>query len=413
MSNTISQSVASCRVCRHPNLAPVLDLGPQPLANSLLSGPTSDEIKVPLILCRCEQCLTIQLSETVNPSILFQHYVWVTGTSSTAKSYSETFCERLSSHLSDGPRFIIEIASNDGTFLRPFVRQGDRVIGVDPAQNIAKFASETGVPTLNDFFGLQVAKGIRSEHGLATAVFARNVIPHVADVHDVLEGLAYCLSADGVAAIEFHRADIILRELHYDSIYHEHVCYHSIHSLSHLLETYGLYPFDVELSPISGGSFVLYASKQRKSVTKRLNDALVLEIDSGIRDRDAWERFAKNAITHKQELKKIVNEFSSAGQRIIGWGASARSSTMLNFCDLNHHDIEAVLDNAPLKHGLLTPGTHIPIQPPESIRELPPDVVLLLAWNFKEEILDELKGKFSWRGKVILPLPDHPQVISL
>ena len=125
----------------------------------------------------------------------------------------------------------------------------------------------------------------------------------------------------------------------------------------------------MELSPISGGSFVLYASKQRKSVTRRLNDALVLEIDSGIKDRHAWDRFAKNAITHKQELKKIVKEFSSAGQRIVGWGASARSSTMLNFCDLNHHDIEAVLDNAPLKHGLLTPGTHIPIRPPESIRD--------------------------------------------
>jgi hypothetical protein len=307
---------------------------------------------------------------------------------------------------------VIEIASNDGTFLKRFVERGDCVLGVDPAQNIAAMAERDGVRTLPEFFGLEVAKGIVERSGEADAVFARNVIPHVANANDVVAGMAHCLKADGTGAIEFHRADVILEELHYDSIYHEHLYFHSLHSIGRLLSRIGLTPFDVTTSPISGGSFVVYFSKSKRPHTPAFTEAVRAEDAVGTGRPEPWQDFARRCEKHRKALRSIVAERRAEGKRIIGYGASARSSTMLNYCGIDNRLLDVIVDRAPLKHDTFTPGTDILIVPPDRAFALKPDVILLLAWNFRDEILAQIRAEHGWRGQVIVPLPGDPMVID-
>jgi len=412
VSPPLSFTIDRCRICESGTLAPVLDVGRQPLANSLRHDRTEVLPTFPLAICRCDDCGTIQLTETVRPDILFSQYVWVTGTSESARRYSQVFCERLVGRSRPGSLFAIEVASNDGTFLRRFSERGDRVLGIDPAGNIAAMAEEAGIPTEVSFFGLEVARSIVARDGEADVVFARNVIPHVADANDVVAGMARCLRADGIGAIEFHRADVILEELHYDSIYHEHLFYHSLHSLQRLLERFGLSPFDVEVSPISGGSLVVYFSKTSRARTAGYDAMLTRERDLGVGEAQPWHEFAARSQRHATALLELVESRRTAGQRVIGYGASARSSTLLNFCGINSRHLDVVADRAPLKHHTYTPGTDIPIVPPSEAFATPPDVVLLLGWNFREEILGQIRTEHGWRGEVIVPLPGEAVVLT-
>lgn len=411
--NALSFTIDRCRVCDGAGIAPVFDLGRQPLANSLRRDVTEVLPTFPLAICRCETCGTIQLTETVSPDILFKHYVWVTGTSEGARQYSRVFADRMVERSKPGRLFAVEVASNDGTFLKRFAERGDRVLGVDPAQNIAAMAQADGIPTLAEFFGLEVARRLVAEHGEADVVFARNVIPHVANVIDVVSGMAHCLSADGTGAIEFHRADVILEELHYDSIYHEHVCYHSLHSMSWLLERCGLIPYDVATSPISGGSLVVYFSKTRRQPTAALEAMQARERDLGIGGAKAWQDFAVRCERHRAALKALVAERVNAGKRVIGYGASARSSTLLNYCGIDAAQLTVVADRAPLKHDTFTPGTNIPIVSPAKAFATKPDAVLLLGWNFRDEILGQIVAEHGWHGDVLIPLPGDPVVVTI
>lgn len=413
MSTPLSSTIVDCRICGDSAVQPILDLGRQPLANSLRRDCAEGLPTFPLKICRCKICGTIQLTETVAPEILFRHYVWVTGTSLGARSYSHLFCERMLDRTPPGPLFVLEVASNDGTFLRRFAERGSRVMGVDPARNIAEAACEGGIPTLAEFFGLDVAKRIVEREGQADVVFARNVLPHVADVKDVVAGMAHCLKTDGIGAIEFHRADIILKELHYDSIYHEHLYFYSLHSMKRLLSHFGLLPFDVTMSPISGGSFVVYFSKSLRVPTEALNVAMKGEEDCGVGYAAPWLEFARRCEHHRVLLHSLVKEKKAAGKRVIGYGASARSSTMLNFCGIDHRFLDVIVDRSTLKHNTYTPGTNILVTDPKQGFALKPDVVLLLAWNFRHEILAQIREEHGWRGEVILPLPGNPEVVQV
>ncbi len=407
-----SCTIDRCRICERQAIQQILDLGAQPLANSLRKDRAEVLPVFPLIICRCDACGTVQLTETVAPEVLFGHYVWVTGTSEGARNYSRVFCERLVSHAPARPLFVVEVASNDGTFLRRFAERGDRVLGIDPARNIAAAARESGIPTLADFFGLAVAKLIVERDGHADLVFARNVLPHVADSGDVIAGMAHCLSADGTGAIEFHRADVILEELHYDSIYHEHLYFHSLDSIRRLLERFNLHPFDVTTSPISGGSWVVYFSKALRPPTATYNAAVQQEARLRIAEARPWQEFARRCERHRTLLRGLVESRKASGKRIIGYGASARSSTMLNYCGVDHRLLDVIVDRSPLKHDTYTPGTDILIVPPERAFALKPDVVLLLAWNFRDEILQQIRAEHGWAGEVIVPLPADPAVIA-
>ncbi len=405
---------SDCRTCGSSDLLPVLDLGDQPPANSLRSDPAEDLVAVPLNLVFCGKCRVPQLTATVDPVELFARYVWVTGTAQATRAYSHTFRDQIvTAHgdAGDAKRFLVEVASNDGTFLRRFQESGWKVLGVDPAQNIVDEAVTSGVPTRCDFFDLGVAEEIEREHGLADVVVARNVIPHAKAIRSIMEGIAALIGDRGIAAIEFHSANRIVEELHYDSIYHEHLFYFSLTTLSALCERYGLLAFDVFDSPISGGSRVLLLSFGEREETEALRSALAEEAESGVCDYGTWTRFGEASKCHAAALAEAVRELAVTGP-VVGYGASARSSTMMNFAGINVDDVVAVIDQNPGKQGLYTPGTDIPIvSRAEGLSMLGDDGgVLLLAWNFADEILEGLRAD-GIRCDVLVPLPGDMRTI--
>jgi SAM-dependent methyltransferase len=408
----ISISINSCRLCNSSDLDIILDLGAQPPANSLRVDVIEQLEKVPLIICRCRQCTTVQLTETVSPEHLFRDYVWVTGTSQTAREYSYRFYDSIELRCEKRPLFVIEVASNDGTFLQRFREKGHRVLGVDPAQNLARAAEEAGINTLDEFFSLEIAKQVVQKHGQADAVMARNVLPHVPDPNDVVAGIVHCLKVDGVGAIEFHWIEKILSELHYDSLYHEHFFYHSLHSINELLKRHQLFLFDVTESPISGGSLVAYFSRTPRHSSPALMEKMALEDERGLAKLVTWQEFARRSIEHSLQLKEMVEDELGAGRKVIGYGASARSSTLLNFSGLDSQHLSYIADQSPLKHGRYTPGTNVLVVSPERALAEYPDTILLLAWNFRDEILKELT-KAGFHGNIIVPLPNSPQLLKV
>lgn len=412
MDSRVYHSIKSCRICQSPALTTILELGKQPPANSLRRDLSEKLPRVPLTLCFCRKCSTVQIRETVEPAFLFRNYFWVTGTSETAKKYSRLFFREASRRAPRGKLFCVEVASNDGTFLRPFQEAGHKVLGVDPAKNLARKANKDGIPTVPEFFGLKTARRIVLQNGQADFIFARNVIPHVAHVNDVIAGMKACLKVQGTGAIEFHYARIILDEWHYDSIYHEHLFYYSLKSLLYLLGRHGLSAFDVMKSPISGGSLVIYFSLKNRPVSKALRMMLTEEERAGVGKLRTWKDFSRHCRQHKKQLANLVRREAQGGS-LVGYGASARSSTMLNFCRIDHNYLDCIADQNPYKHGQYSAGTDILILPPEKVLNNCPKTILLLAWNFKDEILQILKSRYHFKGNVILPLPGRPRVIRL
>ena len=401
----IYQNIKKCRICNSKNLKKILDLKKQPSSNSLRRNIRDKEYKIPLVLLFCNDCSTVQLSSTANPKYLFDHYVWVTKTSKSAKDYSNLFCDRILKKTKKNS-FIVEIASNDGTFLKPFIIKKRKVLGVDPAKNIARMANKDGVKTLPEFFNINCAKKIIKSHDKADIVFARNVIPHVKDIHSIIEGMSALLSENGTAVIEFHYSKIIQDELHYDSIYHEHLFYFTITTITNLLKKYGLNAYDVDKSPISGGSLVLYFSKENIKPNKKLIAMLNLEKTKKVNSYLSWIKFAKQSTKHalkfKETLKKLKTKYD-----LIGYGASARSSTLLNFSGIDNSIISKIIDKNKLKRNKFTPGTSIKILDYENIIEKISNynLVVILAWNFKNEIINDLK-KNGYKGKFLVPLPN-------
>lgn len=402
-----AKKISQCRVCQSRNIREFFDLGEQPLANSLPASFHEPEKKYPLSLSWCAECGCVQLNHTVDPKILFSSYVWVTGTSRVARDYAEQFCNEALRRAPD-PRLVLEIASNDGTFLKPFIQKGIRVLGIDPAENVAELAKKDGVPTETAFFGRKTAEDIVARCGTADIVFARNVLPHVANTRDFVDGISAALADDGLGIIEVHYAKIILDELHYDSIYHEHLCYFTLKSLERLLRDYGLFVFDLMKSPISGGSIVAFIRKEKKPARSIVSTYRNIEAREGVNDLARWLKFADAARAHRAELVRLVHQAKTAGGVIVGYGASARSSTLLNFCGIDHRVISVIADQNPLKHNRFTAGTRIPIKNPADVFQSQPTHVLLLGWNFAEEIRKIAKEKYDFSGTFIVPLPHMP-----
>ncbi|MBF0430812.1 MAG: class I SAM-dependent methyltransferase [Fibrobacteria bacterium] len=407
------KSIDECRICASKNLESILDLGEQPPANSLRKSLSENLPAIPLSISRCLDCHTVQLNETVDPEYLFKDYVWVTGTSATAGEYSQRFCQEMEKRCAYPKLSVLEIASNDGTFLKVFKERGHTVLGVDPAENIAAIANEAGIPTIADFFGNSTANTIVKEHGKVDCVFARNVLPHVPFPADVIKGMATALKDNGTGVIEFHHASAILDELHYDSIYHEHMSYFSIHNVSSLLERFHCYSFDLINSPISGGSIVLYFSKEKRDKSIDLTNAMRQEEQIQTEASEKWQQFATAAVEHRERLLTILSQEKESGKKIIGYGASARSSTLLNFCGINNKHLDCIADMSPFKQSRYTPGSDILILHPDDAFLRRPDTVVLLAWNFKDEIISFLKNEIGFHGKVIIPLPHMPEIINL
>jgi C-methyltransferase C-terminal domain/Methyltransferase domain/Putative zinc binding domain len=402
------EKITSCRVCGDKGIEGFFDLGLQPLANSLLKYRHDTEILYPLSLSWCKACSLVQLNETIDPRMLFSNYVWVTGTSKGAGDFARRFFEEsLIRFRPVRKSYVLEVASNDGTFLRPFKQAGYEVLGVDPAENIARIAIDGGVPTECAFFSSDFATKLLARKGSACFVFARNVLPHVAHTRDFVNALRIILADDGTLAVEVHYAKTILEELHYDSIYHEHLCYFTLRSLTWLLRSCGLYVFDVASSPISGGSILVYARKQEALATGALTACRATEDVARANELASWRDFARRSTMHKRQLSELLGMACHEGI-VVGWGASARSSTLLNFCGITDRSIKGIADQNTLKQGLFTAGTHIPIIRPEEAMDKKPQTVFILAWNFKDEIIERLEKEFGFRGNYLMPLPGDP-----
>jgi hypothetical protein len=408
-TQSIYTEIDACRLCLSKNMHPVLDLDNQPPANSLRKDLIEPVPEAPLALLRCDNCSVIQLTASVDPAFLFSQYVWVTATSATARSYSETYCaEVLKRSVVESP-FVVEIASNDGTFLKHFKSKGCPVLGIDPAQNIAANATNAGIPTWAEFFDITIAKKVLAEKQQPNIVMARNVIPHVKEIHSIVEGLSALIDDTGMVVIEFHYAKAIAEELHYDSIYHEHLFYFSIKSLCGIFAQYGLSPFDVLESPISGGSLVLFFSRKELDLSMALRDLIETEELSDLNNLSTWQHFGVKSEKHAQSLKDIVAYYAK-NRKLVAYGASARSSTLMNFAGISAKEIDYVIDRNPIKHGLYTPGTNIPIVSYEDgVRKLDGKHLLLLAWNFEEEIVKDLRAS-GFKGDIIVPLPNEVHI---
>ncbi|MAJ22866.1 MAG: hypothetical protein CBC24_03355 [Candidatus Pelagibacter sp. TMED64] len=400
--------IKSCRICNSKKILNILNLGNHPLANELNAFKNQKSKKYPLKLVFCSSCKTIQISATVDQKKLFNKYVWTTGTSSHANEFSLNFATKVLNKCKVQKPFVVEIASNDGTFLKPFKKKKFKILGVEPASNICTIARKQGIKTIKEFFNKKTANKISKQYGQADIIFARNVIPHSSMIHSIIDGINSLLSIKkGIVAIEFHYAKNILEGLQYDSIYHEHLFYFTAKTLINLLEKYGLNCFDCEKSPISGGALILFFSKDIKNrKSKKLNILLKKENDIKLNQFETWKKFKIQALIHRKKFNKLIKEMSKK-EKIIAYGASARSSTLLNFSNIDNKNVKFIIDKSKLKHNKFSPGSNIPIVSFDKIKDLivASKKILILSWNFKKEIIKDLRLK-RFKGQIITPLPN-------
>ncbi len=402
-----------CRSCGGMGLEPILSLGRTPLANALLTADrlADPEPIYPLDLEFCPACSLVQITETIPPEELFRDYVYLTSYSDTAVLSAKHLAERLAAERRLGPdSLVIEIASNDGYLLQHYRHLGVPVLGVEPSANIARVAEARGISTRCDFFGPRLARALVAEGRRADVLHANNVLAHVADLNGVVAGMAAVLACGGLAVIEVPYVRELIEKCEFDTIYHEHLCYFSLGALDALLSRHGLAVVDVETIPLHGGSLRVSVSHAGPAPSERVTAMLADERAAGMRSSGFYQGFAERVRTLECELVPLLRRLKTAGKRLAAYGASAKGSTLLNVFHIGAALLDFVVDRSPVKQGRFTPGTHLPILPTEALLERRPDYVLLLTWNFADEILAQQAAYRAQGGRFIVPVPT-PRVV--
>jgi SAM-dependent methyltransferase len=400
-----------CRSCEHGDLRPILSLGRTPLANALLTAEQlrEPEATFPLDLVFCPACALVQITETVPPEVLFREYAYLSSFSDTVVQNAEGIVRRLIGLEGLGSESLaVEIASNDGYLLQHYHHKGIPVLGIEPAANIARVArDEREIPTVCEFFGAQLAAELVAGGRAADVVHGNNVLAHVADLNGVVRGIATVLKPRGVAVIEVPYVKDLIDHCEFDTIYHEHLCYFSLTALDRLFRRHRLVIRDVERIPIHGGTLRIFASRAEWAIPGEAVKSLLAEEAAWGVDREEFYRgFGAKVERLRASLLELLGGLKAQGRRIAAYGASAKGSTLLNFFGIGADTLEFVVDRSPVKQGRYTPGTHLPILAPERVLELRPDYLLLLTWNFADEILAQQQTFRDQGGRFIIPIPE-------
>jgi hypothetical protein len=402
----------ACRFCGASLQHTFVDLGMSPLCESYLRADQLNDMEpfYPLHVYVCDRCFLVQLEEYVRPDAIFTEYAYFSSYSDSwlehARRYTEKMIEELSLTSSSQ---VVEVASNDGYLLQYFVQRGIPALGIEPAENVARVAIEKGVPTLTEFFGREFARTLVARGQRADLLIGNNVLAQVHDVNDFVGGMKILLAPRGVITMEFPHLMRLVEENQFDTIYHEHFSYFSLLSVSAIFEAHGLQICDVEELDTHGGSLRIYAYHRddpMRPVTPRIDLLRAREATAGLDDLAYYQQFAERVRETKRKLLEFLIRAKRAGQTVVGYGAPGKGNTLLNACGIRTDFLDYTVDRNPYKHGKYLPGTHIPIHPPERIRETRPDYVLILPWNLKQEIMTQLDYIREWGGQFVIPIPE-------
>ena len=362
----------------------------------------------PLHAFVCESCFLVQLEQFETPEHIFRDYAYFSSYSDSWLDHCRRYAESMRAALGLGARsLVIEVASNDGYLLQFFRNAGIPVLGIEPARNIAATAVQKGIPTLNEFFSSALATLLAARGERADLIVANNVMAHVPDLNDFVAGLREALKPDGVLTVEVPHLLRLIQQNQFDTIYHEHFSYFSFATASRVLARHGLEVHDVEQLSTHGGSLRIHASLSgsRHTASPAVNALRAEERDAGLGDSKIYELFSEKVKRTKRALLAFLVEAKSAGKRIAGYGAPAKGNTLLNYCGVRTDFLDYTVDRSPHKQGLLLPGTRIPVFEPARIMATRPDYLLILPWNLKDEICNQMSGIREWGGKFILPIP--------
>lgn len=406
----------ACRICNNNQVTLFLSLGPTPLANSFLRPDQLEmmEPRFPLDVVFCKECGLVQLDHVVPREIMFQDYIYVSSTSQTMPAHFAAYADNIVTRFIESPQdLVLEMGSNDGCLLRAFHKHRVRALGVEPAGNLAASANAAGLATVNDFFCERSAREIWKREGAAKVIIGNNVLAHIGNLQDLVAGLDVLLRPDGVAVFEVPYLLDLLKKDEFDTIYHEHLFYFALRPLERLFRSCGMRVFDVKRLPVHGGSLRVYVGRTATGpeVLPSVAELLLLEQSERLDSLGTYEDFAGRVAKMKQELVALLRKLKASGARIAGYGAPAKGNTLLNHFQIGTDLLDFIADRSPLKQGMYTPGKHIPVVEVKNIFEKQPDYVLLLAWNFADEILEQQSAYLSRGGKFIVPIP-QPKVIS-
>ncbi len=397
----------TCRICDSTDLVRILDLGKTPLANAYLSKDqlSQPEKRFPLAAYCCKNCTLVQVLDVVNPSLLFKNYHYITAANKPSVDHFKAYAEMIAQRFITSPNnLIIDIGGNDGSLLSYF-KDRARVLNIDPADNLMPLSEGRGVPLLPIFFTSEASKDVLAKYGPARVVTANNITAHTDPIRDVYAGIATLIGDDGVFVAESHWVKNLIQDVAFDQIYHEHLCFYSLHALVRLAQSAGFTIFDVEVVPMQGESLRIFCAKNRPiqpSVQKILDE----EVKAGLTDVETYLGFSKKVEDGKKALKKLLHELKKSGKRIVGYGAAAKGNTLLNYYQIGPDTLEYLVDSTPMKQGLYSPGMRIPIVSPEQLKIDLPDYILLLVWNYADAILKNEQALRDKGVKFIITVPE-------
>ena len=400
----------ACRFCQAPLHESFADLGMTPLSNSFIAPDKASAMEpfFPLHAWVCSSCRLVQLEDFESPQHIFSDYIYFSSYSESwlrhAEAYAEAMIRRLG--LTDLST-VVEIASNDGYLLQYFKRRGVQVLGVEPAANVAAVAAGKGIPSDVAFFGKETAKRLRDAGVVPDLMTANNVLAHVPDINDFVEGFAVLLKPDGVVTVEFPHLLRLMQDTQFDTIYHEHFSYLSLHVVQRIFAGHGLRVFDVEHLPTHGGSLRVFAGHHASThaETPAIAAVLTMEDQAGLERNEPYRRFARKVVETKCALLRFLVDARAAGKTVAAYGAPAKGNTLLNYCGIGPELVAFTVDRSPHKQNMLLPGSRIPVRAPEAIEAAKPDYVLILPWNLREEITAQMSVVRRWGGQFVVPIP--------